>query len=201
MTVIASPKIPRTSSPRVLAAAAVAALGSAAFISSQFFLAGLSDREAIASTFLVVVNAVVALAFVALALELPTVASLSALPRWAVVVTALGFAFLGALAWGLGTVGGAAAGSMTDAQFENADGDARFTLAFLPKMLLGAVGLLALALAGWRRGAVAKGACVVLALAGLASVLPPYPPGALLAAIGLVWAVRSATPTSELPLR
>ena len=196
MTTITSTKTATASAPTMLASATTAAVGSAAYITSQFFLADLTDREAMASTFLVVTNAVVALAFLALALQLPTAPGLRGLPGWALAVSALGLAFVGALAWGLATIGAASAGLMTDAQFASADGDIVFMLAFIPKMILCAVGLSALALVRWQRGTIAKRTCVVLGLAALASLLPPYPPGALLAAIGLAWAVRSATPVA-----
>ena len=175
----------------VVAAALVGALGSAAYISSLFFLSDMSNREAVSSPFTVTVNAVTTLAFIALALHLPGIASHSRLPRWALLVTAFACAFVAALTWALGTIGAAAAASMTDTQFEDTN-SFTFWLAYLPKMLLSAVGLVGLAVAGWRQRTIARGACLLLGVAGVASILPPHPPGALLAGIALAWAVRSA---------
>ena len=57
---------------------------------------------------------------------------------------------------------------------------------------LGTVGFSAIAVAGWKRQ-IPRGAAVVLILAAFVSLAPPYPPGALLGAVGLAWVIRSRT--------
>jgi predicted branched-subunit amino acid permease len=65
-------------------------------------------------------------------------------------------------------------------------------LFWAPKILLGLVGFLALAIAGWRRRAISRGACVLLVLTAVVSLLPPYPPTGILAGLAIAWAARSA---------
>jgi hypothetical protein len=58
----------------------------------------------------------------------------------------------------------------------------------------------ALAITGWRRGVASRGACALLALAGLVSLLlEPFPPGGLLAGIALAWTARSARGSDDEP--
>jgi len=60
-------------------------------------------------------------------------------------------------------------------------------------MVLCGIGLLTLAIVGWRRRIVARPACVLLVLAAIVSaLLGAYPPGALLAALALAWTARTA---------
>ena len=61
----------------------------------------------------------------------------------------------------------------------------------VPKMVLGLVGFIALGLAGWRQRSLPRSSSVLLVLAGVASLWPPYPPGLLLASIALFIASRS----------
>jgi hypothetical protein len=182
-----------TSSTAVVAAAVVGALACLAYFSTFFLLADASAREAVGSLILVTVNAVAALAFIVLAVQLAGAAFLAALPRQAVVLAAVGVGFVGALAWALATLGPVTADAMTDAQFDAAADSFGLILAHLPKQVFCLVGFLWLAIAGWRRGAFAKGACIVFGVAGIVSLIPPYPPGALLATVAVVWAARSPT--------
>jgi hypothetical protein len=59
------------------------------------------------------------------------------------------------------------------------------------------VSFAALAVVGWRRRAMSRGACVLFILAGLASLLGPFPPVGLLAGLALAWTVRSAASTTR----
>jgi hypothetical protein len=155
----------------------VGALACLAYFSTFFLLADATAREAVGSPVLVTVNAVAALAFIVLAVQL----------------AAVGIGFVGALAWALGTLGPVTANAMTDAQFDAAADSFGLILAHLPKQVFCLVGFLWLAIAGWRQGVLAKGACIVFGIAGIVSLIPPYPPGALLATVAVVWAARSPT--------
>ncbi|MEU1393618.1 MULTISPECIES: hypothetical protein [unclassified Nonomuraea] len=83
------------------------------------------------------------------------------------------------------------AGTVTDAQWEG-PGLSGF-LALVPKMLLCSVGFAALAVAGWRRRGISRGACVLLLLAALVAVLlSPHQPTALLGGLALAWAGKNS---------
>lgn len=50
----------------------------------------------------------------------------------------------------------------------------------------------ALAVTGWRRRAIPRGACVLLVIAGVASLMGPFPPVGFLGGLALAWTARSA---------
>lgn len=52
-----------------------------------------------------------------------------------------------------------------------------------PKSLLCLTGFLAIAIAGWRRRSIPRTAAVLLGVAGILSIWPPYPPGLIVASI------------------
>lgn len=173
----------------VAAAAIVGALGSAAYIASFAVAADLTVREAARHPLVITANLLVAVAFMALAVTVRGLAGPTGLPRWALTVTAAGCAAVGAVAWAQATVMPYAAGLLSDAQVEQ--GGAFLTLLWLPKMALCAVGLVGLAVAGRRLPSAPRGLSVLLAVAGVASLLPPYPPGALLTGLALAWIART----------
>lgn len=173
----------------VVAGGLVGALGAAAYISSFFLLSDLTGREAVRSPLCVTANVLIALGFLTVALALPPAAGGLRLPRWAAVTSALGCAFLGAVAWGMATFGADMAGMVTDAQWN--DPGVAALLGLVPKMLLCLVGFVSLAIAGWRRGGVPRGACVLLLLAGLVALMLPHQPTALLGGLALAWLARS----------
>jgi hypothetical protein len=176
-----------------LAGGLLGAVGSAAYISSFFLLHGDTGREAVQSPLCVTANMLMTAGFIALALALPGLTA--RLPRWALLTSAVGCVFVAAIAWADATSGAHFAAQFTDAQWEKLSNgsDGRQIAEFLPKILLCGVGFGALAVTGWRRRAISRGACVLLALAALVSlVLMPIPPGALLGGLALAWAARSA---------
>jgi hypothetical protein len=176
----------------VVAAGLVGALGCGAYVLSVVIAPDMTIREAISSPLVVTANIVVTLAFVGLAMTLPHLAA-DRLPRAVRYLTATYAAFVAAVAWAFATLGAHTAGLLTDEEMDRTS--FHFYLLQAPKIVLGLVGLTALAVVGWRRRAFSRGAAAVLLLAGLASLIPPYPPGALLACIGIVWAARTAAPT------
>ncbi|MFI9848159.1 hypothetical protein ACIHFD_64885 [Nonomuraea sp. NPDC051941] len=174
----------------VVAGGLVGATGAAAYISSFFLLSDLSGREAVRSPLCVTANVLIAFGFLAIALALPALGGPLRLPRWGAVTAGLGCAFLAATAWAMATVGVDFAGRVTDAQWEG-PGLAGF-LGVVPKMLLCAVGFVTLAVAGWRRRSVSRGACVLLVLAALVAVLlPSHQPTALLGGLALAWLAKN----------
>lgn len=174
----------------VVAGGLVGALGSAAYAASVVVAPDLTVREAATHPLVLTANVVVALAFVALAVTIRGLAELTGLPRWALAVTAAGCAFVGAVALTQATALPHMVGLISDAEAELSSG--YLVLMWLPKIALCAVGLAGLAVAGWRRRSLSRGLCVLLAVAGLVSVVPPYPPGALLTGLALAWLARSA---------
>jgi glucan phosphoethanolaminetransferase (alkaline phosphatase superfamily) len=155
-----------------------------------FLLSEPSTQEYTRSPLVITSGVVATLAFVALAVTLPGLARAVRLPSWALYVTAAGCAFVAAMAWAWATMGTHVVDLLTEAQLEETS--VWFEMIWVPKVVLCGVGLIALAVTGWRRHAVSRGAAVLLGLAGLASLLPAHPPGAVLAGIALAWCARSA---------
>jgi hypothetical protein len=137
-------------------------------------------------------NVVAALAFVGLAVSVPRLTGSTRFPAWALQLTAAGCAFVAAVAWAQATTWPHMASLLSDAQMEAGTGF--LDLLWYPKMLLCSAGLAALAFVGWRRAAAPKGVLVLLGVAAVASLMPPYPPGALLAGLALTWLARTAKP-------
>ncbi len=187
--------VPTTDGTRtaVVAAGLVGALGCAAYVLSVVIAPDMTLREAMRSPLVVTANIVVTLAFIGLAITLPQLAA-DRLPRAIRYLTATYAGFVAVVAWALATMGAHTAGLLTDEEMDITSG--YFHLLQAPKMVLGLVALTALAVVGWRRRVFSRGASAVLLLAALVSLIPPYPPGALLAGIGLVWAARTVQPTS-----
>lgn len=186
--------VPTTDGTRtaVVAAGLVGALGCVAYVLSVVIAPETTTREATRSPLVVTANIVVTLAFIGLAITLAQLAR-DRIPRAVRYLTATYAAFVAVVAWALATMGAHTAGLLTDEEMDRTS--AYFHLLQAPKMVLGLVALTALAVVGWRRRAFSRGAAAVLLLAGLVSLIPPYPPGALLAAIGLVWAARTVRTT------
>lgn len=174
----------------VTAAALIGAIGCAGYISTLFLLSDLSIREAARSPLTIASNLIVAIAFAALAVSLPGLRHSTALPGWALVVTAVGCAGITAIAWATGTLAVHAAGLLTETQIEQTS--IWFDLFQGPQVLPCTVGFVALAITGWRRHAIPRGAAALLAVAGLLSVVPAYPPGAIVGALAITWVARSA---------
>ncbi|GAA1389472.1 hypothetical protein GCM10009613_28440 [Pseudonocardia kongjuensis] len=171
----------------VAAGGLVTAVGAAAYVSAHVLLAGMSGREAVGSPLCVTANLVMTAGLVTLVLGLPSFGARSGLPRVAVAVAVAACVFAAANAWSMGTELAGLTGLVTDAQWEAMD-NPMVLLSRVPKMVLGLVGFGALAVAGWRRRAFSRGACVLLALGAVVGLLPPHQPGALVAGVALGWA-------------
>lgn len=173
----------------LLAAAVAGAVGCSGYISTIVLLSDLSIRDAVRSPITITSNIVVAVAFALLAALVPLMAARLALPRWAGLLAAVGCAAVGATAWGTGTLAVHAAGLLTESQMEANSG--WFSLFQAPQSLPCAIGFIALGLSIARRRAASRGAGILLVVAGAASLMPAYPPGALLASLGLLWVAQT----------
>lgn len=178
----------------VTAAGLIGAIASAGYISGVIFMSDMTVTEAQGAPVTVVECLLAGLAYVVLAVSLPGLAGATRLPRWALSVAAAGCALIAIQAWSYGSVVADLAHRMSAADFEAVGADPSFLLQLLyvPMGVLCLVGFGALSVVGWRRRAMSRGACVLLALAGLAALLGPFPPVGLLAGLALVWTARSA---------
>lgn len=114
------------------------------------------------------------------------------LPAWAILCTAAGLVMIAPHAWFNATGARAVAGQVDNAEYERLFFEQPWMLAMLvPKALLCLVGFIALGLAGWRQRSLPRSSSVLLILAGVLSLWPPYPPGLLLASAALFIASRS----------
>jgi hypothetical protein len=174
----------------VATAALVGVLASAAFIAGFALLSDLSFREATRSPYQVAVNVLATLAFGGLAAAIPGLARVIDVPRWTVYLSAAACAGISAMAWTLATVAPHFTSYVSDDEY--LEFSPWLLLLPAPKMILGLVGFVALAVFGWRRRAIPRGAAVLLVLAGVASLWWAYPPGALLGALAFAWIARTA---------
>jgi hypothetical protein len=174
----------------VVAAGAAATIGCIGYISTIVLLSDLSVRDAARSPLTITSNLIVAAAFAVVAAGLPTLIGAARLPRWAGILATVGCVFVVANAWGTGTLAVHAAGLLTDAQMDQNSG--WFTLFQAGQSLPAGIGLFALGFTGWRRRALSRGASALLIVAGVASLVPAYPPGALLTSLALIWTARTA---------
>jgi len=177
----------------VTAAGLAGAVACAGAIAGWFTLAGTFQAESSRTPFSIVTCLITGLAFAVLATTVPGLAAGTRLPRWSLGLASLACTFIVIPAWTFGTVIPHLAGQVTAAQFDAlGKADLPLVLLHLPAQLLGLVGFVALAVVGWRRHAMSRGACVVLVLAGLAALIPDFLPVGLLAGVALAWLARSA---------
>ena len=103
-------------------------------------------------------------------------------------------AFIAIQAWTYGSLVADPAHRIPVDDFEALGAQPTFLLQllYLPMGVVSLVGFGTLAILGWRRRAMPRTACAILAVAGLASLLGPFPPAGLLAGAALAWTARSA---------
>jgi hypothetical protein len=168
----------------------IGAVGAAAAISGVAFMSDLSQREGARSPLSFTANVLIAVGFLIAALALAGSSADLGMPRWAVLVSAAGCVMVSAVAWGMATFGVETAGLVTDKQWEHPG--VMLVVAFVPKMILCALGFGAFAVVGWRNRTWSRGACVLLGVAAVVSgLIAPHQPGALVGGLALVWAARS----------
>ena len=179
----------------VIAAGLVGAVASAGYISGVIFSSGMSDAEGQRSPVTVTESLLAGAAYVVLAISLLGLANGTRLPRWPLALSAAACAFVAVQAWTTGTIFAVLASELTETQLDSVDQTSfLFNLFIYPMGVLCLVGYLALAIVGWRRKAMSRGASVLLVLAGLVALLGPFPPTGLLGALALAWVARSARP-------
>jgi hypothetical protein len=177
----------------VTAAALIGALGSGGYVAGLFLLSGMTSAEAQRAPITIVECMLAGLAYVALAVTLPQLGGLTRLPRWALSLAAAGCAFIAVQAWGFATLIANLAQVLPADTFENAGKETLLMQLFLlPSMLICLVGFVSLAIVGWRRKVMSRGASILLILAGLIALLGPFPPVGLLGGLALAWTARSA---------
>lgn len=165
----------------------LAALGSIAYISMN----GLPSREAYLHPVNTVGGIGATIGIVVLALALVRWRR-TTLPAWAILCTAAGLVMILPDAWFGATGIREVAGQVDNAEYERLFVDGPWMLAMMvPKAMLCLVGFIALGLAGWRQRSLPRSSSVLLILAGVLSIWPPYPPGLLLASTALFIASRS----------
>jgi hypothetical protein len=182
----------------VTAAGLAAAVACAGIIAGWFLFADLPQATANLEPVNVVGCLIAGAAFAVLAAVLPGLATTTRLPRVPLTLAALASAFIAIPAWTFGTVVAHLAAHTSPAQFDELGHvDARLYLLSLPMIVLSLAGFVSLAITGWRRRAMSRGACVLLAVAAVATLLGDFAPGGLLAGIALAWTARSARSTTE----
>lgn len=114
------------------------------------------------------------------------------LPRWARLTAAAGVWFAGATAWAMSTTIVAAATKTSNEVFDDLFFGSAWVLGGMaPKSVLCLVGFLGLAVAGWRQRTIPRAAAVAFGVAAVLSVWPPYPPGLIVFAIGVLIVARA----------
>ncbi|HMO53747.1 MAG TPA: hypothetical protein PJ994_04520 [Tepidiformaceae bacterium] len=168
----------------------LAAVGALGYVSVIIFGSDLSNRE----SFEAPVNLVGCIA-ATLGLMLAAVGMLhGGIPArpWITAVASAALFFAAANTWFFGTGILAVTGAVSNEQFDDVIATNGFLWMALPKMVLGLVGFVALGIHGWRSRTIPRIAGVFLVLGGFAFVVPPFPPGVILASIGLFIAARPA---------
>jgi hypothetical protein len=124
-----------------------------------------------------------------LLLALPRV--LRGLSPWAVGTTVAAIAFVLVDAWYAGTTAVAVANGVDEAAYDSIYESGWVFAFYLPKMLLGLLGFSGLAMSGKRTSLVSTPLCVLLVVAGLASLVPPFMPGMIVGGVALALVARS----------
>lgn len=177
---------PSDADRRVLAVGSVLALAGAGLVFGWAGLrAGDELQDIVTGPGQIIGCAVATVGLVCLVVALPRV--LGGFPRWAVTATVAGLVFAVVDAWYNATTGVAVAGQVGEADYTAVIESLGQFVMLVPKMLLGAAGLLGLALAGRQvPGLVSRPVAVLLGLAALASLVPPFMPGVLLASVAFL---------------
>lgn len=176
----------------VTAAGLVGATGSAAYISGVILLSDLDTADAMSAPLTITACLLAGLAFLALCVSLAGLSGGTRLPRWALSIAAAGCGFIAIQAWAIGSFVADLATKVDNSQFENlGDETPLLQLMYVPVSAVCLVGFVAVAVVGWRRRAMSRGACVLLALAGIAALLGPFPPVGVLSGVALAWTARS----------
>lgn len=186
---------PRTA---ITVAGLAAAVACAANIAGWFLLADLSHARIDRAPAAIVESLIPGLAYIVLAVSLPSLADRTRLPRWALTLAAAACGFIAIPAWAFGSIIAHLATRLPEAQFD-AVGEPTVLLMLLnlPAMVLGLIAFVTLAIVGWRNRAMSRGACVLMFIAGLVALIPDFPPVGLLAGLAFAWTAHSSRPVGD----
>ncbi len=182
---------PKGTATTIAVGCVLSGIGAAAYMGSILFDPGLTPREWSSTIFNTVQGALTTMGVVILALGLARWRT--TLPTWAVMSAAAGLVIVAANAWFHGVGVRAISDHTTNQEYERLIFDAPWILIgmTLPKMVLGLASFITLGVVGWRQGSLPRSSSVLLVLAGLLSLWPPYPPALLLASTALFIASRA----------
>lgn len=167
-------------------------LGSLGYISMN----SLPPREAYIHPVSIVSSIVATIGILILSLAL--VRWRTTLPGWAVIASAAGIWLAGSSAVAGWTVIVAAATNTDNELFDTLFFESPWVVGGMaPKSLLCLAGFLGLAISGWRQRSIPRFAALVLGLAGIVSIWPPYPPGLILASLALFIIARAGVTSRE----
>lgn len=173
----------------VMAGSILAFLGAISIFTWSFLNWDDSPRQVITGGGGILGCALATVGGVLLVLALPRI--LEGLAPWAILATAAGLVFVVVDAWFNGTVAVGVAKNIDDATYDTIyQSGWAFTFS-LPKMLLCLTGFTGLAISGWRSGLISRPLAILLIVAGIASLVPPFMPGMLLASIAFFLLARA----------
>jgi hypothetical protein len=167
-------------------AAIVAAISCLGYIASFALYGDSPANVTVHEPLIVTINTLIALGLATVGLMLPLITARS-FPTWAALIAAAACIGNAAFAWAMATVVAHFAPLVDETTYNAVAG-----LAFLigvPKMLLGVLGFGSLAVVGWARRTLPRSLAALFALAGVASLIWPVPPGGLLSSIAVLWLV------------
>ncbi len=168
------------------------ALGSFGYITAGILTGAEAGREGFLHPINAPASGLAALGATILALALA--AWRPELPRWMTQLAAAGMVVVAAVAWISATVTVAFAHAITDNDaFMDLANNGWFLAFFAPKAIH-LIAFVGLAVAGWRTRRISRTACVVLGLAGVLALWPPFPPGAILASLAFFLISRKSMP-------
>jgi len=195
MSTVATPRLAASTGTGTTVAAAglAAAVACAGIVAGWFLFADTSQATAALEPVNVAGSLIAGAAFAVLAVALP---GLAPLPRVPLTLAALACAFIAIPAWTFGTVVPHLAAHTSPAQFDEL-GHVGFRLLLLnlPMIALSLAGFISLAVVGWRRHAMSRGASVLLVVAALTTLLGDFAPAGIVTGVALAWTARSARAT------
>ncbi|MCI1261498.1 MAG: hypothetical protein LKG20_04305 [Tetrasphaera jenkinsii] len=159
--------------------AVLSAAGSVGYIAMNFYDG--SPRDAYSHPLGIVASFLGAAGALCLALAL--VRWRTSLPQWAVTGAAVGLIATSANAWYFCTGIVGLADHTSDALFMEILTSPWVFVMAAPKMILCLVTFAALAVSGWRDRSIPRLASIVLGVGAVLSLIPPHPPGLLMAAL------------------
>lgn len=167
----------------------VGALGALAYISAVVLYSDTAPSDAYREPLTIVASVVGTIGALILAYGL--VRSTIRAPQWALATAAAGLIFAAINAWTFGTLLPGIADVVSSETFDEIGESGWVMVSLAPKMVLSLVGFVAIAVSGWRTRSIPRGAAALLVVAGIASLIPPFPPGLVVASLALFWIAQA----------